>query len=221
MPVTPIIGVRISWLIAARNVDFARLACSAELARRGGLRRASSRAAMSDCIAAAISLNRAATLLELGGARISPAAVVAAGDPPRRRDELPSGRSAIRASRSIAAATAITISARLAICAAEQRVVVRPRAFDVARRARLDEPDEALDCLHDRAASRAGSRVRRGAGSPAARRRRNPRRRRAMRRRDATHDVALDPREPVGRRSAAVSASNSACAKPRRTHLLR
>ena len=29
MPVTPIIGVRISWLMAATNVDLARLASSA------------------------------------------------------------------------------------------------------------------------------------------------------------------------------------------------
>ncbi len=29
MPSTPVSGVRISWLIAARNSDFARLACSA------------------------------------------------------------------------------------------------------------------------------------------------------------------------------------------------
>jgi len=29
MPITPFIGVRISWLIVARNADFARLPCSA------------------------------------------------------------------------------------------------------------------------------------------------------------------------------------------------
>jgi hypothetical protein len=41
MPVTPIIGVRISWLMAARNDDLARLAsCArASLARRSASRR--------------------------------------------------------------------------------------------------------------------------------------------------------------------------------------
>ena len=37
MPVTPIIGVRISWHMAARNVDLARLASSAACARLDGL----------------------------------------------------------------------------------------------------------------------------------------------------------------------------------------
>ena len=61
MPVTPIIGVRSSWLIAARNVDFARLACSAASRATTASCSARSRAAMSDSIAAAISLNEPAT----------------------------------------------------------------------------------------------------------------------------------------------------------------
>ena len=71
MPVTPIIGVRISWLIAARNDDFARLASSA--ARRASTASCSarSRAATSDSTAAAISLKAPATCSSSDTARTS------------------------------------------------------------------------------------------------------------------------------------------------------
>ena len=49
MPTTPFIGVRISWLIAARNADFARFACSA-----------SSRAWVSSAVRAATRASRSA-----------------------------------------------------------------------------------------------------------------------------------------------------------------
>ena len=61
MPVTPIIGVRISWLIAARNVDLAWLASSAACRALTASRSARSRAPTSDSIASAISLNAPAT----------------------------------------------------------------------------------------------------------------------------------------------------------------
>ena len=87
---TPIIGVRISWLIAARNADFARLACSASSRASRACSCASSRSAMSRSIAAAIALKSVGELLELGrGADLRAAAIVAAGDVARRRDELP------------------------------------------------------------------------------------------------------------------------------------
>ena len=61
MPVTPIIGVRISCDIAARNDDFAWLASSAACARATASCSARSRAPTSDSIAPAISLNAPAT----------------------------------------------------------------------------------------------------------------------------------------------------------------
>ena len=58
MPVTPTIGVRISWLIAARNPDFARLAPSAaSCARRSSAVR--SRTRCSSSLAAASTSSRA------------------------------------------------------------------------------------------------------------------------------------------------------------------
>ena len=88
MPVTPIIGVRISWLMAARNVDFAWLARSAAPASLDG-RLLGTRAAR------CVRLDRRAHLVEgvrdtlelphradLGAVR-----VVAVGDAPGRRDE--------------------------------------------------------------------------------------------------------------------------------------
>ncbi len=71
MPVTPIIGVRISWLIAARNVDFARLACSATLLAATASPSACLRAATSASIAAAIELNAPATRSSSETARTS------------------------------------------------------------------------------------------------------------------------------------------------------
>ena len=61
MPVTPIIGVRISCDIVARNDDFAWLASSATRRASTATRSASSRRPMSDSIDAAISLNAPAT----------------------------------------------------------------------------------------------------------------------------------------------------------------
>ncbi len=60
MPVTPIIGVRISWLIAATNVDFAWFASSAAARAWTASRSARSRRVTSDSMAAAIVLNAAA-----------------------------------------------------------------------------------------------------------------------------------------------------------------
>ena len=71
IPVTPIIGVRISWLMAARNVDFARLACSAVRRASTASRSARSRAATSDSTASAISLNAPATCSSSDTARMS------------------------------------------------------------------------------------------------------------------------------------------------------
>ena len=61
MPVTPIIGVRISCDMAARNDDLARLACSAASRATTASCSARSRASTSASIAAAISLKAPAT----------------------------------------------------------------------------------------------------------------------------------------------------------------
>ncbi len=104
MPVTPIIGVRISWLIAARKVDFARLACSAAWRAASASCSARSRAAMSDSNGVGHLVERARDVLELGDARIVRAlGVVAARDPARRDDQLAKRAERDRESTTIAA----------------------------------------------------------------------------------------------------------------------
>jgi hypothetical protein len=70
MPRTPVIGVRISWLMAARNVDFARFARSAASRAATASLSARSRADESASIARAISLNELATCSSSDAARI-------------------------------------------------------------------------------------------------------------------------------------------------------
>ncbi len=57
IPVTPIMGVRISWLMAATNVDFARFASSAAARACRASRSATSRRTTSDWTAVAMALN--------------------------------------------------------------------------------------------------------------------------------------------------------------------
>ena len=61
IPVTPIIGVRISWLIAATNVDLARFGSSAAMRASSASRSARSRRSTSDWTAVAMLLKAPAS----------------------------------------------------------------------------------------------------------------------------------------------------------------
>ena len=179
MPMTPIIGVRISWLIDARNVDFARLACSASSRASAACACASSRRAMSCPIADAIALKSVASCSSSDAPRISARrAVVAPGDVARRGDELaqrahrqpPEQEAGGRAGDDDQREDRDLRDQQLARCATPAR---RP-----ARRAGVDEAGEGLDRLHDAALLEQVGGARRGARTAAARRRRSARRRR-------------------------------------------
>ena len=153
MPVTPIIGVRISCDIVARNDDFAWLASSATRLASTATRSASSRRPMSDSIDASHLVERAGHPLELGhplddgGALVVAAVGDAAGgggqrlerrDHPTPSDDERTGAHEHHPGED-------------RDLHAEEHPPGPPGILDLGQRAPVDEVDEVADGRHDHA----------------------------------------------------------------------